>query len=303
MQKIEKNQISWFNFLNPGTEDLLFLKDKFGLTSSVLKELPASIKRPKIEEYADYLFLVLHFPVFNEKTRQTIPTELDFIIARSGIATIYQDRIPILESFFDDCSNHPSGRGEYFQNTGYLLFCILDKLIDSCLPMLDHIHDNIEEIETRIFKGQEKEMLSEIAIVKRDIIDFRRTIKPQRSVLEILAEKSGRFLGNNLYFISQEVVGSNTRVWNTLENHKEMIEAIEETNNSLLSHKLNNILKILTIVSFVAFPLNLISGFLGMSVFDNVPFAHSPSTYLTILGADISIILVLILWFKKKRWL
>jgi len=303
MQTIKQNNITWINIASPQTDDFLFLKDRFRLTNEVLTSLSTPLKRTKIEEYSDHLFLVLHYPVFNPISRQTIPTELDFIITKTAIATVYQDPIPTLENIFNDCFNNQARQKEFFKSTGFLLFHILDELIDSCLPMLDHIQENIDEIENKIFQGQEKEMLSEIAIVKRDIIDFRRTVKPQRSVLEILAKKSGRFFGQDLDFISQEVIGSNIRVWNTLENHKEMIEAIEETNNSLLSYKLNNIVKVLTIISFVAFPLNLVTGFFSMSIFNNVPFAQSPSTYVFVLSADILIALGLIVWFKKKKWL
>jgi magnesium transporter len=303
MREIQKNGVSWMDFGNPVTNDFLFLKDKFHLASLVVSELSTPLKRPKIEEHGDYLFLVLHFPVFDQQTRQTIPTELDFIITRKTIATVHQDSIPALEDFFTECLNNEWSQSQYFQKAAHLLFCILDKLIDSCLPMLDHVHDHIEEIENKVFHGQEKEMLSEVAIVKRDIIDFRRTIQPQRSVLEVLTQKANRFFEYDLDFISQEVIGSNIRVWNILENHKEMIEAIEKTNESLLSYQISEIVKILTIISFIAFPLNLVTGFLGMSIFENVPFAHSPFLYLIVLIVDILIVLLLVLFFRKKKWL
>jgi magnesium transporter len=303
MQKIEHNNFAWINLANPPAKDLLFLKDTHRVSSNVLQQLITPIKRPKIEEYPGYLFLVLHFPVFYEKDRQTIPTELDFIITREAIITVYPEPVPSLVQFFEDCSHHLPMREEYFQTTGYLLFCILDKLIDSCLPMLDHVQEKIDDTEDKIFKGQEKEMLSEVAIIKRDIIDFRRTIKPQRSVLEILSKKSSRFFNQDLDFISQEVIGSNIRVWNTLENHKEMIEAIEKTNESLFSYKISEIVKVLTILSFITFPLNLVTGFLGMSLFENVPFMHSPFAYLYVLAAELIIGLLLITFFRKKKWL
>jgi len=303
MQQIEKNQVLWLNVASPSTEDLLFLKEKFGLANTVLTELSVPVKRTKIEEYENYLFLVLHFPVFNPATRKTTPTELDFIITPTTIVTAYTESIPNLESFFVECLNHPSGQKEYFKSAGYLLFCILDKLIDSCLPMLDHINDNTENIEDKIFHGKEREMISEVAIVKRDIIDFRKTIKPQRSVLEILAQKAPRFFNEQLDFISQEVIGSNIRVWNTLENHMEMIETIEKTNESLFSYKISEIVKILTILSFITFPLNLINGFLGMSLFDSVSFMHSPYVYLIVLTVELFIGFLMYFLFKKKKWL
>ena len=303
MQKIEYNNASWLNFPKPTTDDLLFLKNNFHLAASVLNELSIPVKRPKAEEYDSYIFLVLHFPVFDPKTRKTTPTEIDFIITKDCLITVYQEPITMLELFFADCTNQGQSREEYFKDTGYLLFCILDKLTDSCLPMLDHIHDHIEDIENNIFRGKEKEMITEVAIVKRDIIDFRRTLKPQRSVLEIISQKASRFFSRDLDYISQEVIGSNTRVWNTLENHKEMIEAIEETNNSLFSYKISEIIKVLTVLSLITFPLNLINGFLGMSLFGNVPFMQASNTYLFVLAAELIIALALLLFFKKKKWI
>ncbi len=303
MQKVEYNNLTWLDLANPGTNDLLFLKDQFHLSSNTLQQLIAPIKRPKVEEYQGYLFLVLHFPVFYEKTRQTVPTELDFIVTKNAIVTVYQEPIPYLVRFFEDCLHENSSREEYFKNAGFLLFCILDKLIDSCLPMLDHVQEKIDIVENKIFEGQEKEMISEVAIIKRDIIDFRRTVKPQRSVLEIIEKKASRFFGQDLDFISQEVIGSNIRVWNTLENHMERIEAMEKTNESLFSYKISEIVKILTVLSFVTFPLNLISGFLGMSLFTNVPFMQSSFAYLYVLAFELIVALILIIIFRKKKWL
>lgn len=302
MLKIQKNNLTWLNYAAPTTGELAAVKDDFGINQYVAGQLAVPIKRPKIEEYPGYLFLVLHFPVFNEKTRQTIPTELDFIMTPKAIVTIHQDSLPQLENFCHECSGNIPQSGEYFKSPGYLLYCILDKLIDSCLPMLDHITDHLDDVENKIFHGHEKEMLSEIAIVKRDIIDFRRTIKPQKSVLEILAKKASRFFGEDLDFIGQEVIGSNIRVWNTLDNHKERVEAIEDTNNSLLSNKTNNILKTLTLLSFITFPLSLVAATLAM----NTPmpeFLGRPTSFWEVIVLMFLTTAGMFWLFKKKRWL
>lgn len=302
MLKISKNNITWLNFSEPTTQELMSVKDDFGINKYVAGQLAVPIKRPKIEEYPGYLFLVLHFPVFNEQTRQTIPTELDFIITPNSIVTIHQDPLPQLENFYHECSGGMANNGEYFKSTGYLLFCILDKLIDSCLPMLDHITDHLDNVENKIFQGHEKEMLLEIAIVKRDIIDFRRTIKPQRSVLEVLAKKTSRFFNEDFDFISQEVIGSNIRVWNVLENHKERVEAIEETNNTMFSYKINTILKTLTLLSFVTFPLSLMAAILSMST--GLPeFLQGDHAFWAVISFMALASFSMFLLFKKKKWL
>lgn len=297
--EIKNQNIAWLNFANPGEKELEFLNTELKIDPSVVKQLLKPNKRPKIEEYDDYLFSVMHFPVFDSQNRQTLPTELDFIIADGRLITIYQDPNPALESFFKDCEKDAALRNLYFKNTGFLLFSILDKLVDSCLPMLDHIHEKIEEIEKQVFSGKESRMLKEIAIVKRDIIDFRRTIKPQRSVLEVLARKDQRFFKENLEMISQEVIGSEIRVWNVLENHKEMIEAIEKTNESLLSFQISRVMHTLTYFSILLFTLTFITSFFSMKAISPVHFGG------ILLPAGIMLLAILIISavFKWKKWI
>jgi len=298
--QIEHNQITWRNLTNPNASDLEFLQKELRVSSLVLKDLMGFNKRPKIEEYVNYLFLVIHFPVFNEETRQTVPTELDFIVAPNFILTVYQNLNPALEKFFNDLKNDEGRWPDYFRSSGWLLFSILDRMIDSCLPMLDHIHEKIQHIEDQVFEGKEREMLKEIAIVKRDIIDFRQTIKPQRSVLEILSKKTNRFFKEDLDIIAQEVIGSEVRVWNTLENHKEMIEAIESTNHGLLSFSINQVMHTLTFFSIVLFSLTFIAGFFSMKIMENVKPLFGIWGITAVMILTVLFILVI---FKKKKWL
>ncbi|MDD2753692.1 MAG: magnesium transporter CorA family protein [Candidatus Portnoybacteria bacterium] len=297
--KITHNQVSWQHIAKPNFSDLEFLKNEFRVSSPVLNELLGDNKRPKIEEYDQYLFIVLHFPVFNESTRQTTPTELDFIVTKDSVFTVAQNPNLALEKLFADAQNDAESREDNFKNSGWLLFYLLDEMVDSCLPMLDHIHEKIEEIEKEVFEGKEREMLKEVAIVKRDIIDFRRTIKPQRSILETLAKKSSRFFKNDLDIVCQEVIGSEVRVWNTLENHKEMIEAIEQTNSNLLSYQINQVMHTLTFFSIVLFSLTFIAGFFSMRALEGAGAVGIKG----ILAIMLATILLIVIIFKKKRWL
>ncbi len=301
--QIQHNNITWQNLANPTLADLNFLEKDFSATPLVLKELIGLNKRAEIEEYGQYLFLVIHFPIFNEKTRETTPTELDFIITQDHIITVHQNPNPCLENFFQEVTGDLNERSECFRSTGWLLFCILDRLIDSCLPMLDHIHEKIENIEQQIFAGKEKEMLREIAIVKRDIIDFRRTLKPQRSILEILAKKANRFFQTELDSIAQEVIGSEVRVWNILESHKEMIEAIETTNSGLLSFQINRVMHTLTFFSIILFSLTFIAAFFSMKIFETPLLPSYPWNLLAVSAIMLLVILIITVMFKRKRWM
>ncbi len=169
--------------------------------------------------------------------------------------------------------------------------------------MLDHISEKIEEIENNVFKGKEKEMLMEIAMVKKELIDFRRAINPQRSVLEILSKKSLRIFSQEIRPMAQEVIGSIIRVWNVLENNRELVTSLEETNNSLLSYKLSDIMKFLTVVSFITFPLSVIVGFFGMNIFGNISLIQNPFTWIIILVTMAIISTIMVIYFKRKKWL
>ncbi|MFZ2970902.1 MAG: magnesium transporter CorA family protein [Minisyncoccia bacterium] len=303
-KKIENNGIVWVNISNPSSKDVECLKDKYNICPSVLKEYIPAIKRSKVEEYKDYLFIVIHFPIFNPKKRITESTELDILLFRDTLITSHTGTLFELKHLFEKCAGNELAKNYYIKNSAvYLIYKILDRLIDTRLPMLDHIDDHINDVETGIFNGNERKMVSEIAIVKHDIISFRRIIKPQRMVLESMARLTPRITEENLSRLSSEVIGSNIKVWNTLENHKEMIEALEHTNESLLSYKLNDTMKILTAFSVIVLPLSLMANIFGMNVTNGMPFAESRFGFWIVFFMMITTTSILVVFFKYKKWL
>ena len=302
MNKISINNISWIDIQKPTQKDLNQFKKEFNLHPFIQEQFLPPIHRPKVEEFPGQLFIVLHFPVYSKKSKQNKIIELDLTIIGNTLITSHSKRIPDLETFIKQCQDNYR-QSQYFKSVGHLTFELLDYLIDNCLPMLDHIGEKIEKIENKVFKGKEKEMLMEIAMVKRDLIDFRRAIKPQLSVLDILAKKSRRLFNPEVKPLAQEVVGSIIRVWNVLENNRELIGSIERTNNSLLSHKLSDIMKFLTVVSFITFPLSVIVGFFGMNVFANIPIIQNSYSWIGILIIMFTTSTIMVIYFKKKKWL
>jgi len=303
-KEVKNNNIRWINIINPGKKDVEFLDKNFNIYRSVLEEYIPLIKKPKIEEYKDHLFIVIHFPVFNNKTRKTTSAELDIVLFKNVIITSHTKSLPELEKIFNKCKSDEIERNHYVKNSAvYLAFKVLDEIIEARMLMLDHIDDRIVYIEEEIFSGNERKMVGEIAVVKHDIISFRRIIKPQKIVLEELSKMALKITDENLSGISSEIINSNIKVWNTLVNHKEMIEALEHTNESLLSYKLNDTMKILTAFSVIVLPLSLIANAFGMNVTNGMPFINSPFGFWTVLLIMISVTLVSILFFKHKNWI
>ena len=303
-QKIKNDNIVWINIVNPIQKDIRFLKEDFNLCPSILKEYIPKIKRPKVEEYGNYLFVVIHFPVFNRKTRKTISVELDIVLFENTLITSYTGSFPELKKVFTKCGVNKQVRNYYLEkNAICLLYKILDKLIDTRMPMLDHIDDRLDEMEEEVFSGNERKMVSEIALVKHDIISFRKIVKPQRMVLESLIRTATKLTNTNSTRISAEVIGSNVKIWHTLENYKEMIEALEHTNESLLSYKLGDTMKVLTAFSVIVLPLSLIANAFGMNVTNGMPFLGSQNGFWIIIIMMSFITFVSFLFFKFKNWL
>ena len=303
-QEIQNKKIKWINITNPDNKDVDFLKKDFNICSAILKEYIPKIKRPKVEEYKNYLFTVVHFPVFNKKTRKTISTELDIILFDNTLITSHTGLLPELKKIFEQCTLDKLAKNYYIENNAIsLTYRILDKLIDTRMPMLDHIDDLIEDIEEQMFGGNEKKMVNEIAIVKHDLISFRRIIKPQRMVLESLNRAIVKISNENFTRTSAEIIGSNLKVWNTLENHKEMIEAIEHTNESLLSYKLGDTMKVLTAFSVIVLPLSLIANAFGMNITNGMPFIGSSLGFWIVIYLMFVITSISFIFFRYKKWL
>ncbi|MFC1700618.1 magnesium transporter CorA family protein [Patescibacteria group bacterium] len=303
MRIITSNNITWIDIKNPKQKNLDELNEKIKLHPMIKRQFLPPIHRPKIEEYLNQIFIVLHFPVYNIKKRENNPVELDIIITPDMLITSHSEEIPSLDIFFNDCEHQKYHQKHYFKTSNHLALGMLDWIIDECLPMLDHISEEAINIEKNVFEGNCKEMLTEISIVKRNLINFRRAIKPQRSILEVLEKKYRRLYGKELKTLTQEVVGSNIRVWNILENNQELINSLEQTNNSLVSYKLNDIMRFLTVISFITFPLSVIVGFFGMNIFSNIPIVNSPIAWIVITIVMIISTIIMVAYFKNKKWL
>lgn len=302
MREVKFNKLTWLDLPNPSADDIVYLQENFDIHPLAIEEFVTQTIRPRATQYNNCLFLTIHIPLYDVKTRTTYPGELDIVLTHDHLITGHNEEIYQLSDFFSKLSESEGKRRLHMNQTpGHLLHQILSLLIESCFPKLDHIHENLMNIEEQVFNGKEKEMVFEISTVKRDILNFRRTLKPQRSILESLTQKEVPFIKAELVPYFQDLIGTNIRLWNSLESNKETIESLEETNNSLLSNKLNLTMKILTIFSAVMMPMTVYSNILAMSA--DIPFGNHPFGFWIHIFIMIFISLLTIIAFQAKKWL
>lgn len=302
MQEIKAGKIKWIDIKEPNAEDLLRIQKKFKLHPLVIEEFTTPTLRPKASEYNGCLYLAIHIPLFDVINKTTYPGEIDIVICEDTLITAHDKDIYQLTEFFNDLKISKRMRDKHMEKSpGMLLHSIMEMLLDSCFPKLDHIAKKLDYIEEEIFAEHEKEMVLELSLAKRDILNFRRTMKPQRSVFESLAQKEYALIESGLKPYFQDLIGTNVRIWNALESAKETVESLEATNNSLLSNKLDMTMKVLTIFSAVLLPMTVYSNILAMSA--DIPFGNNPHAFWIHTSIMLLIALATISVFNFKRWI
>jgi len=299
---IENNDFSWFNITQNTSWEINWLKNNFDFSPFDLQDCLPPNQRAKLVEYPNYLFMILLFPVYHRQSREIKAAEVDFFIGRNFIITVHNNELAPLREFFHECEK--SGLESILEEgPANLLYEIINRLLNYCFPMLVHITNDIEQINSQILNSHGVSSIKEMILVKRNIVTFRQTMVGHKNVIRQLVEKTGRFFPNlklNLYF--QNLLEQTQEIWDTLETNKETINALHEARMSLSSYRLNQIIKTLTIFSVIFIPLNFIAFLFGMKT-NYTPIVGAPFDFWIITFSMVIIALVLLIVFKKKKWL
>src|SRR5438067_1773414 len=264
---VEGDGLRWINIERPGPVDRAWLEEHFEFHPLDYEDVLSRNQRPKIDQYPDYLFIVLHFPVFDKAVGRLNAAELDIFIGPDFLITLPNTPLPPVEYLFERCRSSDEVRANLLsKGSGYLLYKIVDDSFDYCFPMLRKMGNKLERLEEDIFEGRSEEVVRDISNAKQEIINFRKIIRPQRPVLRELERTKQRYLAQDLEIYFDDIVDSSERIWDMLENYKEVVEALEDTNESVISHRVNDVLRVLTSFSVVVLPLTFIASIWGMNV-------------------------------------
>ncbi len=301
MHQVKFHRVTWLDFVDPQDADITYLQENFTIHPLAIEELVTPTYQPKVMQYDGCLFLSVHIPLFDTHHRTTFAGELDIILTGDYLITSHKHDIYPLNQFLTELANNEGRRRLYMSQTPtHLLYAVLDILFNSCFPKLNHIAERLDFVESQVFAEKEKEMVLEISVLKRDILNFRRTLKPQRSILESLLAKDHPHVPGELKPYFQDLIGTNIRIWNILESNKETIEALEATNNSLLSSKLDLTMKVLTIFSAVLLPMSVYTNMLAMTA--SIPFGNHPHAFWIHTIFVLIIAVLTVVMFKWKHW-
>ena len=303
MESLTWGDLTWVNIEQPGEQETEYLAQNYPFHPLDLDDCLSRIQRPKIDEYKDYLFLVFHFPVFNREARVTTSSQVSIFIGANYLITLHKGELTPLVKLFRQCQIDEESRQENFsQGSAYLLYRILDRLVDYCLPILNKIGDNIEAVEDDIFAERERGTVKEISVLRRDIISFRRIIWPMRAVIGSLEPKVRRFTKMDMAVYFGDMVDHADKIWDGLDEYKEIIEGLNDTYDSLATNRTNEVMRMLTIIATILLPITVIASIFGM----NIPLGlFEVSGYSILYVSFITLVIIggMLYFFRRQHWI
>jgi magnesium transporter len=293
--------LTWIHLDTPTQEEATALAERYGWHPLDVEDVLSKRQRPKVDEYDEYRFVVLQFPVYDKSVQRLNAGELDVFLGPDYLVTLPTVELLPVTRLFQRCADDAELRQSLFsKGSGYLLYHVLDDLFDYCFPILDKIGHKLDRIEDDIDEGRFEEIVRDISKAKQEIISYRKIIKPQRPTLRLLERHVERFLPQDLELYFDDLVDASERIWDILDNYKEVVEALEATNEAALQHRQNDVLRILTVVGAIFLPLTFLTGVFGMNVL--YPGEGTPTAFWVIVAVMVATLIGLFGFFRWRKF-
>ncbi|MFA6391521.1 MAG: magnesium transporter CorA family protein [Patescibacteria group bacterium] len=297
---IEHNGLEWTNIIQPTEEDTAYLKSKYGFHYFDLRDCLSVTESPKLDIYEKYLFIVFHFPDYDRKEKRMIYRRLNVFIGDGFLISLHKEGFDAVEGMINYLEKNKEPRDQFMsKGSGYLLYNLINPIFKKAFSMVDKIGENLRGIEEDIYSDKTIDLVKELAMERRNILNFRKIVEPQRFLIDTMVHLKRGFLGTDSDIYFDDIHDHIERIWMLLENYREIVKGLSDTNESLISHKINEGIKLLTIISVALLPMTLIASIYGMNVI-GLPFADTPGVMWGIIGTMLLIIGGTILYFRKK---
>lgn len=303
---IKHKKITWIDIESPGAKEVSELAQKYDIHPLVAEELISPTTRPKIDVYDSNLYFILHLPVDSSdcpSCSASTGNEIDFVIGKDFLITTHYCKFPALEMLAREIiANEKTREKSFGKHAGILAFNIAEEIYRHSRRELEPVLIKINRAEEEIFKGKEKEMVKKLSLLKRDLLDFRRAIYPHESIINSFEGLGDEFFGKEFKHHVASLAGEYIKIKDLIENSQSILDTLYQTNESLLATKTNEIIKVLTIMAFITFPLMLLSSVFSMNT-ASTPIIGINGDFWIIVGAMIIATSSMFFYFRKKKWL
>jgi len=296
----KKDVMIWVDVEKPIENDMGFLEKHFNFHPLAIEDCMTAIQRPKIDRYDNYLFIVLHAATLGSHKDKATSLELDSFVGENYVVTVHLKSIPSVTGTWERCVKNSAivSRG-----AAYLFYFLADALVDNYFPIIEKLDKEIQKTEDAVFKESDSAILSRIFDLKENVFILRRLLGPQRETMNFIARGGYQpIIPENLSIYFRDVADLLARINDNLDTYRDTLTSVLDGYMSVTSKKLNEIMKVLTIIATIMMPLTLITGIYGMN-FRHMPELQTRYGYFLVIGIMLSIGLGMLLFFKKKKWI
>lgn len=301
----KNNNINWININNAGKTEIEYLRKKYNFKLSHLRSssAKASSERPLIVRESDYIFMILHFPI--ENNGRIIAAEIEFFIGHGFLISLANTPVRPLNDFFNLCKKDSGSLLSYeFESSAILLYEILSQLLNHSDALLDNNSLAISRAEQTVLSQDQKESAALILNLRHNLINTRKILQNHKNIIKrLMSMESSLISPEHLKKYYGRLIDQTKNIWETLENQKEMVEALSASYESLSNYRLSSIMKTLTIFYVIFSSLSLIAAIFSLNVNKNMPFINQPNGFWLVIIIMSLVGLSMWLLFKKKKWL
>jgi magnesium transporter len=300
--EIDSTKVAWLNYHDiSNRQEIEKLCENLTIEKMSVDDIYTSKHRPKVEEYGNYVFFSIRSALSRE--RKDLPLEqeqISFILGKNYLVSFQEKKSDHFVTVRDRLSV-PMGKIRT-KGADYLLFRMLDAIIDNYFEVLDDITENVEKLETLVFRSSRSENLKRIELEKRKLVELRKIVIPMKDVATYLEKAKNEFIDSNNYYYFSDLKDNCLSVLDEIEVNKHVLDGVTNLYYAVQGQRMNEIMKLLTVVSAIFIPLTFIVGLYGMN-FEYIPELKIKNGYFYTLGLMGLIVVILIFYFKKRGWL
>jgi magnesium transporter len=293
----DATNLIWIDLQDPGPAELSLLLEEFGFHPLALEDVAKGQQRPKVDEYRGYMFVVTYAVVAADSPADLRTAEVDLFIGRNYVVTIHRGIVPALD---DAYGRWTRGGAMLSEGVGFLVYTIMDSIIDAYFPLIDRIEDEVDETETAMFAGLRTEGVQSLLKLKRTLVTLRRLLNPLREIFNVFLRRDQPMFSSNTIVYFQDVHDHILRILDVLDIERDMVTGALEAYLTVISNRLNMSMKTLSVITVVVAIGGLTFGAWGMN-FEHIPMSHDPLGFWAVVLGTVGLIsTVLLIGWKRS---
>ena len=297
LQSLKSKGFVWVDIEAPSEEDFEHLKNIFPLHPLACEASVRKNSRPRVTEFDEHLFVVFHEPFKGGKHVSFL--QLDLFIGTNFLITTHSKSLVSIDTIKKNFEENPK---LFKKGPSFIAYYLLDHIVDNYFPIMDDIDKMLDDVEDEVFINGSDGVLNNIFSLRRYVLELRKKVVPEREVLSTLARFDSKFIdqASTIYF--RDIYDHTIRISEMVDAYRDLLTSVLDVYLSAQSKKLNEVMKVLTVIATIMMPLTLITGFYGMNINFPEVQAFGVNSYWFILGIMLVIAFAMVVYFKKKKW-